>query len=89
MAFPNKFSFVLIGGTTLLVRCAEYLTSRGHLVEAVVSDDSDPVQRWMLHKSLGKAMEVMPEPPDYLLSIVNSRILTKRELDWAKIAAIN
>lgn len=85
----NKLSFVLIGGTTLLVRCAEYLTSRGHLVEAVVSDDRDLVHNWMLHESLGAAMEVMLEPPDYLISIVNSRILSNSELDWPKVAAIN
>ena len=89
MITPNRLSFVLVGGTTLLVRCAEFLASRGHLVEAVVSDDRDLGKKWVLYESLGKAMEVMLEPPDFLLSIVNSRILSKSELNWAKIAAIN
>ncbi len=68
-------TFVLVGASSLLVRCGECLLERGHRVTAVVTSD-EAVQEWAarlgirhLPLSGGLAAALRPEPFDVLLSI--------------------
>lgn len=88
------FSFVVIGEESLTVRCAELLVERGHEARAVVAE-SPAVRAWAekqdvraLRPSELHALQGLA-PFDYLLSIVNLRMLPKTVLDLPAVAAIN
>src|ERR1700752_1733784 len=86
---------VVIGATTLLIRCTEILTRKGHEVLAVVSAD-DAVKRWAIDKEVrlvdtkdGFESFLKSESFDYLFSIVNERILSADVLQSASKCSIN
>ena len=89
-----SFSYVLIGEESLTVRCAELLAARGHVARAAVAQDA-LVSDWaekngipLLLPSDAAAITSLP-PFDYLLSIVNLRMLPQAVLDAPTVAAIN
>ena len=92
-ANSEKFTGVLVGGTSLLIRCAEILLERGHQVTAVVSSDPQ-VTKWCVDRSLIShlpnyaAWETL-ETFDYLFSIVNEQILPVNIIQLAQKLAIN
>lgn len=90
----STFDCVVIGGTTLLIRCAEILSDRGHQIKGLFS--SDPlVVRWGLERgvdvfepaTIEKSIE--ENSVDYLFSVVNERILTTKILASPRRLAIN
>ncbi|HEY7784569.1 MAG TPA: formyltransferase family protein, partial [Pyrinomonadaceae bacterium] len=90
----STFDCVVIGGTTLLIRCAEILSDRGHRIKGLFS--SDPlIVRWGLEKgidvfdpaSIEKFFE--ENSVDYLFSVVNERILSSKILASPRRLAIN
>ena len=85
---------VLVGGGSVLVRCGETLTAKGHGVRAVVSDD--PVARsWasrsgIPHYGLDEAVASAPGLScDLLLSVGNYALLPAALLNCAKRMSIN
>ena len=91
---PVQLSFWIIGETTLAIRCAEALLERGHSVRGVVT-----AQRLAASWAEKRGIEVVKFPDalpalratpyDYLLSIVNSRILGPDILATPSRGAIN
>ena len=41
----QKFSCLIIGGTSLLIECANKWIVNGHVIKLIVTDDND-VERW-------------------------------------------
>ena len=88
------FTCAVVGGTSLLIRCAEMLLERGHHVCPVVSADA-AVVRWARENDIQILSPVDSErllsfPPfDYLFSIVNERILGADILALPRKLAIN
>jgi amino acid adenylation domain-containing protein len=80
---------VLVGETSLLLRCAEILTDRGHHVMAIISSDGSIPQSWKSFRDVSEAIHCMGERPDLLFSIANRFILTKDQLSYPRLAAIN
>jgi polyketide synthase PksN len=86
----------LIGQQSLLVLCAEDLLARGHAIRGVATE-SDEIRAW----AAGRNVPVLPstndrlvellsqEPCDYLLSIINYRVLPDHVLRLPKRGAIN
>ena len=89
MTTSRKYSFVLAGGSNLLIRCADVLAARGHRIEGVVSRDEGIAVKWPQYRRLRDAMQSVPTPPDILLSIVHSSILSTEEIAWATVTAVN
>jgi amino acid adenylation domain-containing protein len=95
MKRSNKFSCVIVGGGTLLIRCAEILLNRGHEIRVIVSADMD-VRRWAgqrnlphLEPSVNLSERLGQQPFDYLFSIVNEQILHDDVLKLPHKLAIN
>ena len=91
----RRLEFVLLGGQSLLIQCAELILERGHSVRRVVSADRRIVQ-WTQergidcvprHESLLNGKD--PCQCDYLLSITNLTLLPEQLLRWPRVAAIN
>lgn len=86
----SQFSCVVIGNESLLIGCAEAVLARGHLLQAVVSTDSD-IRAW----AEGKALPVLTDPTevtdayDWLLSIANLRVIPDPVLALARKGAVN
>ncbi|MFF7265078.1 amino acid adenylation domain-containing protein [Streptomyces sp. NPDC008159] len=85
----------VIGGTRVLTRCTEKLLDAGVHVEGVLSDDP-AVVAWagehdvpVLDPHGDLAATLSHRPFDYLLSIVNFRILTADVLNLPRVAAVN
>ncbi|MGJ5950166.1 amino acid adenylation domain-containing protein [Streptomyces neyagawaensis] len=85
----------VIGGTRVLTRCTEKLLDAGVHVEGVLSDDP-AVVAWagahdvpVLDPHDDLAGTLSRRPFDYLLSIVNFRILTADVLNLPRVAAVN
>lgn len=89
-----SFSYVLIGEESLTVRCAELLQSRGHTARAVVASGA-LVPEWAEHNGAPTfTPSDLPavarlEPFDYLLSIVNLKMVPPQLLATPTVAAIN
>jgi natural product biosynthesis luciferase-like monooxygenase protein len=96
-ARPDKLRFacVLVGGTTLPIRCAELLLDRGHRLAAIVTDDHE-VAGWAAGHEIER---IKPDDDvagrlhgrrfDYLFSVNNLRMLPTELLDLAQEGAIN
>lgn len=88
--------FCLIGDATLTIQCAELLLSHQHEIVAVVSE-RQTMQHWAAKQSgiacysdLAAFKEhVLPNSFDYLLSIVNYRVLDESVLKLPRCLAIN
>ena len=87
-------SFWIIGETTLAIRCAQALLDRGHDVRGLVTA-YEPAAAWARERDIPVVAfrDALPalaaRPYDYLLSIVNSRILGADILATPTIDAIN
>ncbi len=91
---PLQHSFWIIGETTLAIRCAEVLLERGHTLRGLVT--THPLaaewarERGVEVAAFGDALPALTRIPyDYLLSIVNSRILGPDILATPTLGAIN
>ncbi|MFV2197787.1 amino acid adenylation domain-containing protein, partial [Nocardiopsis sp. LOL_012] len=85
----------LIGGTRVLVSCAEALLDHGVRVRGVLSEDA-AVLRWAREHGIetpdprGDLAEALSGRPfDFLFSIVNFRVLSADVLALPRIAALN
>ncbi|WP_159765670.1 polyketide synthase [Streptomyces sp. HM190] len=85
----------VIGGTRVLTRCTAKLLDAGVHVAGVLSDDT-AVVAWagehdvpVLDPHADLAATLSRRPFDYLLSIVNFRILTADVLNLPRVAAVN
>ncbi|MFJ7043352.1 amino acid adenylation domain-containing protein [Streptomyces sp. NPDC101112] len=85
----------VMGGTRVLTRCTEKLLDAGVHVEGVLSDDP-AVVAWagahdvpVLDPHGDLAATLSRRPFDYLLSIVNFRILRADVLNLPRVAAVN
>lgn len=85
----KRFTCLLIGESSLLVRCAEALARRGHRVVATVTNDPSIPAGKNVYRALGEAMSALEERPDFLFSIVNRIVLRPDEIAFAQCAAIN
>ena len=92
----QKFSCLIIGGTSLLIECANKWIVNGHVIKLIVTDDND-VERWakghdieVIRKGSSDYLDrVMGMNFDYLFSIVNLDILPKAIINAPAILAIN
>ncbi len=95
MSVPPRFSCVLVGEESLLVRCAERLVERGHTIAAVVAA-APAITEWAsrsgvraIAPSEDLAAAVSDTPVDLLLSVANRRLLPASALRIARRAAVN
>jgi amino acid adenylation domain-containing protein len=91
---PLQHSFWIIGETTLAIRCAEVLLERGHVLRGLIT--AHPVAaEWARERGVAvvafrDALPALTRTPyDFLLSIVNSRILGPDILATPTRGAIN
>ncbi|PWT80702.1 MAG: non-ribosomal peptide synthetase [Acidobacteria bacterium] len=91
----SSFSCLVIGGTSLLIRCTDLLLQNGHHVRGIVSSD-EAVIRWaeeqhvpVLSPDTELATSLREQSFDYLFSIVNEQILDNAIFKLATRAAIN
>jgi len=89
MSRPAPLTCVLVGETSLLLRCAEILISRGHVIKAIVSSDELAPHDWPSFKDLADAIHCIDARPDLLISIANRLILSEDQLGYPTLAAIN
>src|SRR5436189_1124371 len=89
------FGVVIVGQTTLPIRCGEILLERGHSIRCVVSSDPQVV-RWAeaggiehVARPDGLAAALARTPFDYLLSINNLSVLDEALLRLPRRWAIN
>ena len=85
----QNFTCLLIGESSLLARCAEALTGRGHRVVGTITDDASIAVGENVYPSFGEARLGLEEQPDFLFSIVNRVVLKPEEIAFPKLAAIN
>ncbi|MET9798299.1 amino acid adenylation domain-containing protein, partial [Nocardiopsis alba] len=85
----------LIGGTRVLVSCAEALLSHGVRIRGILSEDA-VVERWARERDVelmdprGDLVETLSgQPFDFLFSVVNFRVLSAEVLELPRIAALN
>ena len=95
VAAEQPLRFMLIGETSLLVQCARLLQEKGYQILAVVSPDP-LVLKWAqtenlpTHNTYARLHSFMQQYSfDFLLSIVNSAILSEEVLAMAAVASIN
>jgi methionyl-tRNA formyltransferase len=95
MGARQSFDCYLIGTESLLISCAEVLTSRGHAVLGVISDDPG-ISDWCGSQGLrvippapGYAAVLAETPFDYLFSITNLRIVPAAALALPRCGAVN
>lgn len=90
----NKFSCLIIGAGSLLIRCAEILLLDGHTINAIVTADH-AVRSWAAENAISTfppqvdVNELSDRPVDYLFSIVNEHILGEDVLSLPRELAIN
>ncbi len=93
-ASVGGFSCFVIGGTSLLIHCADMLMQMGHQILGVISAD-EPVIRWARSQNLSVtspkniASTLKQRSFDYLFSIVNDHILSDEVVQLARQGAIN
>lgn len=94
MKNKKTFSCIIVGRTTLPIRCAQTLLNEGHEILAIFSTDPE-VQKWSEENRLAcldprQGIDTqITEPFDYLFSIVNQQILSRETLQLPRKAAIN
>lgn len=90
----DPFSCVVMGGESLLVRCADYLRERGHAVQAVVSADRR-VTSWCAENDIpcldpgGYVEALAAMTVEYFFSIANQQVVPEAALRQVQEAAIN
>jgi amino acid adenylation domain-containing protein len=89
MLNQQPLTCILIGETSLLLRCAELLVARNYCVLAVVSDDAGTQIDCPVFSTLAEAMQRIEQRPDLLFSIANRSILSPAEVSFARLAAVN
>ena len=81
----------LVGGSSLLIRCAALLLQQGYAICCVVSED-EMVTRWAAQEGIacnGEVSLLEDHSFEYLFSIINDLILPPRILDLPRRCAIN
>ena len=91
----GRFSCFLIGGQSLLIRCAEALLREGHLLCGVVSDDPQVVH-WAARQGVRRVAagedlraRLGETSFDYLFSVVNLSVLPDALLALPRAGAVN
>ena len=87
----GEWDCALVGGGSLLVRCAALLLQQGHAICCVVSGD-EVVTQWAAQQGIacdGEVTLLEGRSFDYLFSIMNDLILPSHVLDLARRYAIN
>lgn len=82
-------SFFILGESSLTAQCIEYLLDRQHFISGLISEDSW-LQEWAKQHQipLFNHFDSLPEF-DYLLSIVNPKLIPEKVIQSAKTLAIN
>ncbi len=95
MPAARRFRCVIVGETSLPIRCGEILARRGHEIAAVLTED-DKVASWARDQALALldpgreiAEQLSGESFDLLFSIINYRILNGDVLSLPRLFAIN
>ncbi|NND71974.1 MAG: LLM class flavin-dependent oxidoreductase [Rhodothermales bacterium] len=91
----GSFSAVFMGSESLLIRCAGILSSKGHKIEAVVSDNAE-ILEWAESESIrairpGRDLQSDLDGCsfDYFFSVTNFRIVPESVLKMARRSAVN
>ena len=90
----NKFSCLIIGAGSLLIRCAQILLHGGHSIQAILTADH-AVKSWAAENGIPilppqtSPSEMSDRPVDYLFSIVNEHILNDDLIGLPSELAIN
>lgn len=85
----GRSTCLLVGESTLLMRCAEILADREHAVVAIVTPDEQAPAGMRVYRNMHDAMHGLADRPDFLFSVVNRAILSPEEIGFAQRAAIN
>jgi non-ribosomal peptide synthetase component F/methionyl-tRNA formyltransferase/acyl carrier protein len=96
MGAESRFTCCLIGQRSLLILCGDELLARGHGILGVATEN-DEIQKWAAARSLAVLPTTNAElgkffsgsPCDYLLSVINYRVLPDEILRLPKQGAIN
>ena len=87
-----KKEILIVGETTLLIRCAELIVEANHNIVAICSPDKD-VKSFCIRNHLKHHLSIHDVPQniryDYLLSIVNYEIIPKIYIANTNIFAFN
>jgi non-ribosomal peptide synthetase component F/methionyl-tRNA formyltransferase len=96
MQVESRFSCCLIGEKSLLILCAEELLRHGHEIRGIATEN-DEIRKWSAGRHVPTVSSTNDElaqllsgaPCDYLLSVVNYRVLPDRVLSLPERGAIN
>ena len=96
MQVESRFSCCLIGEKSLLILCAEELLRHGHEIRGIATEN-DEIRKWSAGRHVPTVRSTNDElaqllsgaPCDYLLSVVNYRVLPDRVLSLPERSAIN
>lgn len=96
MQVESRFSCCLIGEKSLLILCAEELLRHGHEIRGIATEN-DEIRKWSAGRHVPTVRSTNDElaqllsgaPCDYLLSVVNYRVLPDRVLSLPERGAIN
>ncbi|CAM4377018.1 MAG: D-alanine--D-alanyl carrier protein ligase [Legionella sp.] len=89
-----SISCLLMGEDSLLIQCGQFLLDKGHHIKWVISPVKS-IQYWCEDNNISwcasfdELFLTDDNRVDYLFSIVNSTILTQKQLDIARLGAIN
>jgi len=90
----ERYSFVVIGEQSLLIRCCEKILSAGHVLKAIVAADSR-IRRWAAEHAVPCFEDAgqLPAPAeiafDFLISVTNLKMLPAELLTRPARLAIN
>ncbi len=95
MSNPNTFDNFIQGEGTLVIRCADILLARGHVIHGLISSN-DAVQQWAKEHQIACyrvdediAAILRQQPFDYFWSIANLAIIPGEILSLPRKGAIN
>ena len=89
MLLNQPLTCILIGETSLLLRCAEILLSKSYRLLAIVTSDKTLRVDCPVFPCLAEAISLLEQRPDLLFSIANPSILSPAEIIYPRLAAIN
>ena len=95
MPETTKLSCYLIGGQSLLIRCADALLERDHQIHGIISSDPS-VREWsesqnipVIEPQSDLVTDLSKHPFDYLFSIANFRIIPDELLSLPERGSVN
>ncbi|MEI6030604.1 MAG: amino acid adenylation domain-containing protein [Synechococcaceae cyanobacterium ELA739] len=89
MLLDQPLTCILIGETSLLLRCAEILLSRSYRLLAIVTSDKTLRVDCPVFPCLAEAISLLEQRPDLLFSIANPSILSPAEIIYPRLATVN